>query len=125
MPKRKGDSPSDTTEIGPKENTLLVRFVELLFNGAVVEKLRHVLNTKALTDKLDTLTENVSELNKRLDKKDEYIVALEARLSSVEADLDQLEQYSRRTILRFFGIPESEKGEDTTGKLLSIVDEAM
>ncbi|KAK2189186.1 hypothetical protein NP493_113g00020 [Ridgeia piscesae] len=28
---------------------------------------------------------------------------------SCEADLDQLEQYSRRTNLRFFGIPESEK----------------
>ena len=46
-------------------------------------------------------------------------------MSSCEADLDQLEQYSRRTNLRFFGIPESEKGEDTTGKLLSIVNETM
>ena len=58
-----------------------------------------------------------------MDKKDKYIAALEARLSSVEADLYQLEQYSRKT--RFFGIPESEKGEDTTGKLLFFVNETM
>ena len=60
-----------------------------------------------------------------MEKKDKYIAALEARLASCEADLDQLEQYSRRTNLRFFGIPESETGEDTTGKLLSIVNETM
>ena len=58
-------------------------------------------------------------------KKDQYIAALEARLSSCESDLDQLEQYSRRTNLRFFGVPESEKGEVTTSKLLTIVNETM
>ena len=105
MPKRRGDSASDTTEIGPKEDALLVRFVELLSNEAIVQKLRHVLNPKALTDKLDTLTEQISQLNERLEKKVSCIAALEARLSSCEADLDQLEQYSRRTNLRFFGIP--------------------
>ena len=57
-----------------------------------------MLNSKALTDRLDTLTEKISHLNERLDKKYEYIAALEARLSSVEADLDQLEQYSIKQI---------------------------
>ena len=103
-PKRRGDSASDTAEIGPKEDALLVRFIELLADEAVVQKLRHVLNPKALTDKLDTLSEKISQLNER------YIAALEARLSTCEADLDQLEQYSRRTNLRFFEVPESEKG---------------
>ena len=56
MPKRRGDGASDTTEIGPKEDALLVRFVERLSNETVVKKLRYVLNPKALTDKLDTLT---------------------------------------------------------------------
>ena len=56
-PKRRGDNASDTAEIGPKEDALLVRFVELLLDEAVVQKLRHVLNLKALTDKLDTLSE--------------------------------------------------------------------
>ena len=63
-----------------------------------------------------------SQLYERLDKNGEYIAALEARLSSVEADLDQLEQYSRRTNLRVFGIPESEKGKTP---LLSIVNGTM
>ena len=113
MPKRRKDSASDTTEIEPKEDALLVRFVELLSNEAVVQKLRHVFNPKALTDKLDTLTERISQLNERLEKKDKYIAALEARLFSCEADLGQLEQYSQRTNLRFFR------------KLLSIVNETM
>ena len=56
-PKLRGDSASDNTELGPKEEALIVRFVERLSNEAVVQKLRHVLNPKALTDKLDTLTE--------------------------------------------------------------------
>ena len=85
---RRGDS----TEIGPKEDALLFRCVELLYNEAVVKKLRHELNPKV--DKLNTLNEKISQLNERVDKKDEYIAALETRLSSMEADLDQLEQYS-------------------------------
>ena len=84
-----------------------------------------MFNPKAITDKLDTLTEKISQLNERLEKKDEYIAALEARQSSCEADLYQLEQHSKRTNLRFFGVPESEKGENTTGKLLTIVNETM
>ena len=55
LAKRRGDSDSDTTEIWPKDDALLVRFVELLSNEVVVEKLRNVLNPKALTDTLDTL----------------------------------------------------------------------
>ena len=51
--KRRGDSASDTTEIGPNDGTLVVRFLESLSNEAVVEKLRNVLNPKALTDKLN------------------------------------------------------------------------
>ena len=66
--KRRGDSASDTTEIGPKDDALLVRFVESLSNGAFVEKLRNMLNPKALTDKLDTLTEKIFQLNEWLDE---------------------------------------------------------
>ena len=72
-PKRRGDSASDTAEIGPKEDALLVRFVELLSNEAVVQKLRHVLNPQALADKLDTLSEKISQLNERLEKKDQSV----------------------------------------------------
>ena len=84
-----------------------------------------MFNPKTLTDKLDSLTETVTKLNDRLDKKDVYIAYLEAILSTVEADLDLLEQYSRRSNLRFFGIPKWGEGEDTTRKLLAIVNETM
>ena len=55
LTKRRGDSDSDTTEIWPKDDALLVRFVELLSNEVVMEMLCNVLNPKALTDRLDTL----------------------------------------------------------------------
>ena len=85
----------------------------------------HVLSPKALTDKLDTWTENNSQLNECLDKKYVYFAALDARLSSVEADL-----WTTRTIFNnnksiILRNPRSEKGEDTTGKLLSIVNETV
>jgi len=57
--KWRGDSASDTIEIGPNDGALVVRFVEVLSNEAVVERLRRVLNPKSPTDKLDTLTEKI------------------------------------------------------------------
>ena len=70
--KRRWDSASDTTEVGTKENALLDRFVEHLSNEAVIGKLRHVLNPKALTVKLDTLATPISQFSERFDKKGEY-----------------------------------------------------
>ena len=123
--KRRGGGASDTTEMTPRDDAMLLRFVELLSEETVVENLRSMFTPKTLTDKLDSLAETITKLNDRLDKKDVCIADLEARLSSVQANLDVLEQYSRRSNLRFFGIPESNGGEDTTGKLLSIVNDTM
>ena len=57
---------------------------------------RNVLNPKVQTDKWDTLSEKISQLNECFERKDEYIATLEVRLSSMEAGLNQLEQYSGR-----------------------------
>ena len=123
--KRRGGGASDTTEMTRRDDAMLLRFVELLSEETVAEKLRSMFNPQILTDKLESLTDTITKLNDRLDKKDVYIADLGARLSSVEANLDVLEQYSRRSNLRFFGIPESDGGEETTGKLLSIVNDTM
>ena len=123
--KRRGGGASDTTEMTRRDDAMLLRFVELLSEETVAEKLRSMFNPQILTDKLESLTDTITKLNDRLDKKDVYIADLGARLSSVEANLDVLEQYSRRSNLRFFGIPESDGGEETTGKLLSIVNDPM
>ena len=123
--KRRGGGASDTTEITRRDDAMLLRFVELLSEETVAEKLRSMFNPQILTDKLESLMDTITKLNDRLDKKDVYIADLGARLSSVKANLDVLEQYSRRSNLRFFGIPESDGGEETTGKLLSIVNDTM
>ena len=42
----------------------------LTFNSMTCSVMKcHVLNPKALTDKLDTLSEKISQLNERLEKK--------------------------------------------------------
>ena len=39
-PKRRGGSASDSIEVAPRDDAMLVRFVELLSEETVVEKLR-------------------------------------------------------------------------------------
>ena len=77
--KRRRGGAFDTTEMTPTDDGMLLRFVELLSEETVVEKLRCMFNPKTLTDKLDLLTETITKLNDRLDKKDVYIADLETR----------------------------------------------
>ena len=49
---------------------MLLRFVELLSEEMVVETLRSMFHPKTLTVKLDSLTETITKLNDRLNKKD-------------------------------------------------------
>ena len=46
-------------------------------------------------------------------KKEARICELEKRVTALETQADDAEQYSRRANLRFHGMPESDTGEDT------------
>lgn len=77
-----------------------------------------------LADKIENLTAKISHPNDRLDKKYQHITTLKKRLSAVEADNDWLEQYSRRSNLRFNGMEETSK-EDTTAKVVTFVNDTI
>ena len=57
----------------------------------------------------DTLLSKVNTLSDQLKEKDAQIKALEHQVDKLEEVVDGAEQYSRRTNLRFQGVPESEK----------------
>lgn len=48
----------------------------------------------------------------------------EQKISVINYKLEEMEQYSRRPNLRFFGLPE-EKGENTDNILLSVIKDVM
>ena len=46
-------------------------------------------------------------------------------MERLEGECDRVEQYSRRGNLRFSGIPETGEGEDTTAKVVEIINTKM
>ena len=50
---------------------------------------------------------------------------LEKKVSTLEAKLDGLEQYSRRANLRFQGLKETAGGEDVEGMIIDIINNDM
>ena len=50
---------------------------------------------------------------------------LETKVSGLECKIDDIEQYGRRSYLRFSGIAELPQGEDLEGKLLDIANNVM
>ena len=57
-----------------------------------------------------------------LKAKDTIIKCLQQKVESMEEQCDQLEQYSRRPNLRLSGVPETGEGEDTTAKVMAVVN---
>ena len=76
-----------------------------------------------LVDKLDYLTKRISALTENLRERDKKIKKLERKVAALELDSDKVEQYSRRSNLRFSGIPETDNEvEDTTDQILQIIN---
>ena len=125
-PKRRSNNAAGQTEVGLPKTTdeMILSFVELLAAEQVVSKLRKALFPHVLADKIDGLTAKISVLTDRLEKRDAYIDELEKRLTTVETNYDRLEQYSRRSNLRFHGIDETDN-DDTTAKVMAIANDVM
>ena len=93
-----------------------MRFLELLSDEELFRKLKLALYAQALSDKLDTIMQTTASLIYQLETRNEKLPSLKDRL---EGECDNLEQYSRRSNLRFCGIFET--GADTTAKVVEIV----
>ena len=100
-------------------------FVELLKDEGVLNTLRSAFYPQALSEKLDKLTLTIADLTSQLETKEKKNTALEERVERLEGECDRVEQYSRRGNLRFSGIPESGEGEDTTAKVVKIINTKM
>ena len=72
----------------------------LLNNDQVLEKLKSVIYHHALAEQIKSLIDNIDGLKQQITKKDEIIKDFEKRESSLEAESDRQEQYSRWQNLR-------------------------
>ena len=104
---------------------LVMRMIEVMSDGRVLQELKKQLYPTALYDKLDTLTSKLEGIAEQLKAKDDIISKLETTVNHLEQQLDAHEQYSRRANLRIQGIPEDGRGEDVESKVLTVVNKAM
>ncbi|KAK2162738.1 hypothetical protein NP493_1504g00001 [Ridgeia piscesae] len=124
MPKaRKSSSVTDSNVCDT--DVMLLRFLELLSDDQVVRKLKSTLYPQALSDKLDTQIQTIAGLTSQLEGKECRITVLEEQVELLQSECDNQEQYSRRCNLRIHGIPETGDGEDTTLKVLDLVNAKM
>ena len=120
MPKARKPFSVIDSDVG---NTEVVEFIDLLNNEDVLRKLKAALYPHALVDKLDKLTQTIAGLTSQLESKVKRITALEEKVERLEGHGENVEQYSRRNNLGVCGIPET--GEDTTAKVVKIVNNKM
>lgn len=114
-----------TREQQATTDELALRFIELLSDEQVLAKLKRVLYPRDLADKIESLTTEVSHLRQQLTTRDEYIVELEKRVSTLETDLDSQGQYTRRANLLIQNIAENDDGEDTDKIVLDVINGKM
>ena len=83
---------------------------------------------KGLVDQLDHLSSRrVTALTEWIKQRDDKIKKLEGKVTQLELEADKVEEYSRRSNLRFSGLPETtgESTENTTDKLMDIINNTM
>ena len=120
---RKGSSATATHVSGLGVDVLKVAFAEILSDRDVLKNLKKSLYPQELSDKLDLLTAKIEQLYKEIEQKENRITDLEKRVVSLELQNDRLEQYSRRSNLRFEGI--SEATPELEKELLRILNDNM
>ncbi|KAI4466265.1 l1 transposable element-related [Holotrichia oblita] len=98
------------------------------FIDLIKDTLNTQLETQKSFNKLDSICEAVSRLEKSIDA---MAGKYEARISSLEnenkrlaAEIDQLEQYSRRNCIRIFGV-EEQSDENVEEKVKSLFVEKL
>ena len=99
--------------------------IELFSDARVAANLKKAMYPQELVDQLDHLSSRVTELTECIKQRDEKIKKLEG--TQLELEADKVEQYSRRSNVRFSGLPETtgESTENTTDKILDIINNTM
>ena len=118
-PKNKRTASTDDND---DQDALAVRIIDLLRDDQILDIFRKALYPEALSAKIDDLYGVIDRLSKSIEAKDDKIKTLENKVDSMEREIDNLEQYTRRPNLRISGIPDTGEGEDTTEKVLAVIN---
>ena len=98
-------------------------FLKALSSQAVMKSLRQSICGN-LQEEIRTLNANINHMHDLLREKDERIVQLENKISTMEDVLDDHEQYSRRNSVRLSGLATVPR-EDAMETTLEFINEAM
>ena len=121
-------SDDDTTD----QSDLAMQLIELLNDDTVLAKFKKMVYptdlfykkmvcptdlAEKLAEKIDMLNTHFALIRSKLDEKDKRIKDLEEKVLTLEDDVDQVQQNSRRANLQIRGLPERNDGEDTDEKV--------
>ena len=107
-------------------DTVAMTIIELFSDMRVAATLKKAMYPKELVDQLDHLSSRVTALTECIKQRDDKIKKLEGKVTQLELEADKVEQYSRRSNLRFTGLPETTgESENTTDKLIDIINNNM
>ena len=101
---------------------IALTLVELLNDDQVLQKLRSALFRQIISDKIDDLSSKIELMTEQLAKKENRICVLEIKVSQLEVDVDNLQQYSKRPNLRIYGVTDMHDGEDTDSKVITLIN---
>ena len=111
---------------GQDRNEFAMDLVHALSQSDVVDTLHTALKPlfKTMDDALVSCNNTIVSLKNSLTEKDKVISHLQSEVTHLQIRCDDLEQYSRRGSVRFFGVSESGRG-DTEAKVPKICNEIM
>ena len=103
----------------------VIRAMEAVADECVIQLLQKALYPQPLLDKFAEMVTRVDGLTAQLTAKDEKVAALEKRVEQLEDRAYRTEQYSRRSNLLFSIFKKTGETENTDGRIISLVNEAM
>ena len=103
---------------------LLMAFKDEEVKKSLVELVARAITGPVSQKVSENVKNEVVKLRAELQHRDLKIKQLEEKVESLTADIDQLEQYSRRNSLRITGIPETDE-EDPVSKVMDLVNNTL
>ena len=107
------------------DSRIVMQMMSLLNDDTILKKLRDALYPRELANKIDLTNAKLTKLSAQLAERDEHIAELDKKVSTLEFELDELQQYTRRPNLRIQGIEEDFRGEDLERKVLAVINSHM
>ena len=122
-PKKKRSDHQSTED---SDDIFSLSFLNALSDEQIVKKLQSifVVANKDLQDALRSTQQSVESLKVQLQAKDDIISSLRQDVSGLESRVEDLEQYSRRSSMRIYGIEEATPGT-TDEKVLALCNEKL